>query len=82
MALASVNSELLYRALQSLLQVFSNTVFGKALGNLVAFLFNSIIKIIFANEDIKAYDAETSAKLIIRTVTAMEKLFEVCTLRN
>ncbi|VDD90618.1 unnamed protein product [Enterobius vermicularis] len=56
--------------------VFSNTVFGKALGNLVAFLFNSIIKIIFANEDIKAYDAETSAKLIIRTVTAMEKLFE------
>uniref|UniRef100_A0A0N5ARX0 WASH-7_N domain-containing protein n=1 Tax=Syphacia muris TaxID=451379 RepID=A0A0N5ARX0_9BILA len=56
--------------------VFSNTVFAKALGNIVAFLLDSIIRIILGTDDIREYDANISAKLIAQILMKMEELFK------
>uniref|UniRef100_A0A914VXH1 Centromere/kinetochore protein zw10 n=1 Tax=Plectus sambesii TaxID=2011161 RepID=A0A914VXH1_9BILA len=58
-------------------EVLTTTVLAKAMGNLVAHLLNSLVKMFVAKEDIASSDAELSAQALQRLLSSMEKLFVV-----
>uniref|UniRef100_A0A158Q7X5 Elongation factor G, mitochondrial n=1 Tax=Elaeophora elaphi TaxID=1147741 RepID=A0A158Q7X5_9BILA len=56
-------------------KVLTKTVYGNCTGNVIAFLFNTLVKILFSTEDIRATDAELSAIALRKLLKRSEMLF-------